>query len=117
MTPVKVRLAPDLVGYRYTHRSFRLLDGLPVLELFDRPISGVSHIVKGIEDSVLSLVAVVALTPMAADFGGMRSLHAQVKEKAGRRPLTDIKAMKEDAAAVERMSEEIKARYTKIFRV
>jgi FlaA1/EpsC-like NDP-sugar epimerase len=39
MTPVKVRLAPDLVGYRYTHRSFRLLDGLPVLELFDRPIS------------------------------------------------------------------------------
>jgi iron(III) transport system substrate-binding protein len=54
---------------------------------------------------------------LVVDFGGMRSLHAQVKEKAGRRPLADIKAMKEDAAAVERMSEEIKARYTKIFRV
>jgi iron(III) transport system substrate-binding protein len=54
---------------------------------------------------------------LAVDFGGMRSFHAQVKEKAGRRPLADIKAMKEDAAAVERMSEEIKARYTKIFRV
>jgi iron(III) transport system substrate-binding protein len=49
--------------------------------------------------------------------GAMRSLHAQIKEKPGRRPLGEIKLMKEDAAAVERLSEEIKARYTKIFRV
>jgi iron(III) transport system substrate-binding protein len=49
--------------------------------------------------------------------GGMRSFHAQIKEKHGRRPLADIKLMKEDAAAVERLSEEIKARYTRIFRV
>jgi iron(III) transport system substrate-binding protein len=49
--------------------------------------------------------------------GAMRSLHAQVKEKPGRRPLADIKLMKEDAAAVEKLSEEIKARYSKIFRV
>lgn len=49
--------------------------------------------------------------------GAMRSLHAQVKEKPGRRPLGDIKLMKEDAVAVEKLSEEIKARYTKIFRV
>jgi iron(III) transport system substrate-binding protein len=49
--------------------------------------------------------------------GAMRSLHAQVKEKPGRRPLGEIKLMKEDPAAVERLSEEIKARYTKIFRV
>src|SRR5215467_6428320 len=49
--------------------------------------------------------------------GGMRSFHAQVKDKLGRRPLGEIKLMKEDAAAVEKLSEEIKARYTKIFRV
>jgi iron(III) transport system substrate-binding protein len=49
--------------------------------------------------------------------GAMRSLHAQIKEKPGRRPLGEIKLMKEDAAAVERLSEDIKARYTKIFRV
>jgi iron(III) transport system substrate-binding protein len=49
--------------------------------------------------------------------GAMRSLHAQINEKPGRRPLGDIKLMKEDAAAVERLSEEIKARYTRIFRV
>jgi iron(III) transport system substrate-binding protein len=49
--------------------------------------------------------------------GGMRSVHAQAKEKPGRTPLKDIKLMKDDAAAVEKMSEEIKARYQKIFRV
>ena len=49
--------------------------------------------------------------------GGMRSVHAQAKDKPGRTPLKDIKVMKDDAAAVEKSSEEIKARYTKIFRV
>jgi iron(III) transport system substrate-binding protein len=54
---------------------------------------------------------------MVADFGGLRSFHTQVKEKAGRKPFREIKTMKEDAAAVERMSEEIKAQYTKFFGV
>ena len=49
--------------------------------------------------------------------GGMRSFHTQIKDKSGRRPLSDIKLMREDAAAVEKLSEEIKAHYTKIFRV
>jgi iron(III) transport system substrate-binding protein len=49
--------------------------------------------------------------------GGMRSVHAQAKEKPGRTPLKNIKVMKDDAAAVEKQSEEIKAHYTKIFRV
>ena len=49
--------------------------------------------------------------------GGLRSLHAQVKEKPGRKPLADIKLMKEDAESAEKQSEEIKARYQKIFRV
>jgi iron(III) transport system substrate-binding protein len=46
-----------------------------------------------------------------------RSFHAQVKDKPGRTPLSAIKTMKSDPAAVEAQSEEIKARYTKIFGV
>ena len=49
--------------------------------------------------------------------GGLRSLHAQVKEKPGRKPLADIKLMKEDAEGAENQSEAIKARYQKIFHV
>jgi iron(III) transport system substrate-binding protein len=47
----------------------------------------------------------------------MRSEHLQTKEKPGRKPFREIKVMKEDAVSVERRSEEIKARYTKIFGV
>jgi iron(III) transport system substrate-binding protein len=54
---------------------------------------------------------------MIVDFGGLRSLHAQVREKTGRKPLREIKTMKEDAAGVEKMSEEIKMRYSKLFGV
>jgi iron(III) transport system substrate-binding protein len=51
------------------------------------------------------------------DFTAQYSVHAQVQSKPGRRKLADIKLMKEDPAGVEAMSEEIKARYAKLFRV
>jgi iron(III) transport system substrate-binding protein len=51
------------------------------------------------------------------DIGGLRTAHAQVKDKPGRKSMKDIKVMKDDAEAVERESEQIKARYTKIFKV
>jgi iron(III) transport system substrate-binding protein len=40
-----------------------------------------------------------------------------VKEKPGRRPLSTIKLMKTDPAAMEAQREEIKARYGRIFQV
>ena len=49
--------------------------------------------------------------------GGLRSAHPQVKDKAGRTPLSKIKLMKDDAAAVLKQAEEIKAHYTKLFHV
>jgi iron(III) transport system substrate-binding protein len=54
---------------------------------------------------------------LCIDFGGLRSAHAQAKEKPGRKPLREIKLMKDDAAAVEKESEAIKKRYTQIFKV
>src|SRR5882762_1901809 len=51
------------------------------------------------------------------DVGGLRSVHPQTQEKPGRKPFKDIKTMKDDAAAVEKESDAIKSRYTKIFRV
>jgi iron(III) transport system substrate-binding protein len=54
---------------------------------------------------------------LIVDDGGLRSFHALVKEKAGRTPLKSIKLMKEDPASVEKQVEEIKARYTKYFKV
>ena len=54
---------------------------------------------------------------LCIDIGGLRSAHPHTKEKAGRTPFASIKKMKDDAAGVERTAAEIKARYTKIFKV
>jgi iron(III) transport system substrate-binding protein len=51
------------------------------------------------------------------DFTAQYSVHAQVQSKPGRRRISDLKLMKEDAAGVEAMTEEIKTRYAKLFRV
>jgi iron(III) transport system substrate-binding protein len=52
-----------------------------------------------------------------ADFTAQYSAHAQVQSKPGRRKISGLKLMKEDAAGVEKMAEEIKTRYAKLFRV
>jgi len=49
--------------------------------------------------------------------GNRHAFHNQVKSKPGRTPLSAIKLMKSDPVAVEAQSEEIKARYTKLFGV
>src|SRR3982075_204368 len=51
------------------------------------------------------------------DFTAQYSVHAQVQSKQGRRKISDIKLMKEGPAGVEKMAEEIKTRYARLFRV
>ena len=51
------------------------------------------------------------------DFTAQYSAHPQVTPKPGRRKITDIKLMKEDPSGVEKMADEIKTRYARLFRV
>src|ERR1700676_1846395 len=53
---------------------------------------------------------------MLVDVFAHRSFHAQVKEKGAHVPLAKLKLLKADPAAVQAQSEEIKARYSRIFR-
>jgi iron(III) transport system substrate-binding protein len=54
---------------------------------------------------------------LVVDVGKLRSLHPLTKENDGRRPFHEIKTLKEDAAAVEKLGDEIKSRYSKLFGV
>ena len=54
---------------------------------------------------------------MLVDTYAHRSFHAQVKEKGAHVPLSELKLLKSDPAAVQAQSEEIKKRYTRIFGV
>jgi iron(III) transport system substrate-binding protein len=47
----------------------------------------------------------------------LRSLHALVKDKPGRKPRWEIKIWKDDPAAIEVQGDEIKRRYSQYFGV
>jgi iron(III) transport system substrate-binding protein len=46
-----------------------------------------------------------------------RSFHSEVKPRAGQMPMSEVKMLKSDPVQVQAQSEEIKARYAKMFRV
>src|SRR5579871_5028847 len=54
---------------------------------------------------------------MLVDEFANRSFHDEVKPRAGQKPMSEIKMLKSDPAQVQAQSEEIKARYAKLFRV
>jgi iron(III) transport system substrate-binding protein len=62
-----------------------------------------------------SFLYTVELQKMIVDAGGERSLHPLVKDRPGRPPLSGIKLLRADPAAVLDKVEEIKASYTKAF--
>ena len=63
-----------------------------------------------------SIPNILVVTP-SLGVNDVKGLIALAKEKPGRKPMKEVKTMREDAAAVEKMGDEIKARYVKIFKV
>jgi iron(III) transport system substrate-binding protein len=57
------------------------------------------------------------LQQLLVDEYALRSFHAQIREKPGHPPLSALKLLKSDPAAVLAQSEDIKARYVKLFKV
>jgi iron(III) transport system substrate-binding protein len=51
------------------------------------------------------------------DFARQYSPHSQAVEKPGVRKLSEIKLMKEDPEAIEKEADEVKRKYTAIFKV
>ncbi len=64
LTPVRIRLAPDMANFAFAHRPLVLLGDLPVLTLFERPISGTDAIVKRAEDLLLTLLILAVAWPV-----------------------------------------------------
>ena len=52
---------------------------------------------------------------LMSDVGGLRSFHGAVKEKAGRKPLSQIKILTTDPTKLEAEVENIKKRYEQYF--
>ncbi len=64
LTPVKVRLAPDLASFTFARRPVVILGDMPVMTLFDRPITGVSAVLKNLEDKLLTIIILLLIWPV-----------------------------------------------------
>jgi Undecaprenyl-phosphate glucose phosphotransferase len=62
--PVDIRLAPDMIGFRLAHCSYSDLGTVPVLNVFDRPLSEEKLLLKRSEDVVLALIMLLAFSPL-----------------------------------------------------
>lgn len=64
LTPVKVRLAPDLASFTFARRPVVILGDMPVMTLFDRPITGLSAVLKNLEDKLLTIIILLLIWPV-----------------------------------------------------
>ncbi len=64
LTPVRIRLAPDRALFAFPDRPFVMLGDLPMMTLFERPISGKEQIAKRLEDLVLASLFILLAAPL-----------------------------------------------------
>jgi Undecaprenyl-phosphate glucose phosphotransferase len=64
--PVDIRLAPDLVGFRLNHLGFSHLGGVPLLNVFEKPLTDWHAVAKAIEDRALAAAGLLFLAPLFA---------------------------------------------------
>ena len=64
LTPVKIRLAPDLASFVFARRPLVMLGEMPMMTLFERPISGMDAAVKSVEDKILPVIILALIWPI-----------------------------------------------------
>lgn len=64
ITPIRIRLAPDLASFAFAQRPLVMLGDLPVMTLFERPISGFDQLIKKGEDLILGIGATILFAPL-----------------------------------------------------
>jgi len=62
--PVQVRLAPDLVGFRFSFSRFSRLGGIGLLDIATKPLPGWHYVIKLVEDRVIGTLLLVLLSPL-----------------------------------------------------
>jgi len=62
--PANVRLAPDVIGHHFLDQGFGRVDGVPVFNVFRKPISGWGALVKRLEDLILGGAILLAASPI-----------------------------------------------------
>jgi Undecaprenyl-phosphate glucose phosphotransferase len=62
--PADIRLCPDVIGFHLPHRGVSHIAGVPMLNVFEKPIAGWDSVVKAVEDRVLASLILLGIAPL-----------------------------------------------------
>ena len=62
--PVEVRLCPDMIGFHLPHSGISHIGGVPLLNVFEKPLAGWDLIVKAAEDRLLAGIILFLISPL-----------------------------------------------------
>ncbi len=63
-TSAQICFVPDIYGFHLLHHSVTEVAGMPVINLTDTPLTGVSSVLKTVEDFVIGACALLIATPL-----------------------------------------------------
>jgi exopolysaccharide biosynthesis polyprenyl glycosylphosphotransferase len=64
MMPVEISLAPDMVGFSLAAKGHEEFGGLPLLDVYGRPLSFGQGLIKAIFDRTAAALGLIALSPL-----------------------------------------------------
>lgn len=64
--PVDIRLSAYSQKLRYKSRAYSYVGNIPMLDVFDKPLSGWNSLLKELEDKIIAVIALVVLSPLMA---------------------------------------------------
>ncbi len=64
VVPANVRICPDLVGFGIPLRGFSSMEGVPLLNIYERPLSGWALVTKALEDRALAILLLILFAPL-----------------------------------------------------
>ncbi|MDD5462575.1 MAG: undecaprenyl-phosphate glucose phosphotransferase [Methylococcales bacterium] len=62
--PVNIRLCPEKVCYKFPVHNYSYHLGIPIFNLFDKPISGWDSVLKNLEDKILAILILICIAPL-----------------------------------------------------
>ena len=62
--PADIRLCPDVIGFHLPHRGVSHIAGVPMLNVFEKPIAGWDGVVKALEDRLLATLILMMISPL-----------------------------------------------------
>jgi len=62
--PVNIRLSPESIYFKLPNSGFSEYNGVPILNILDKPLSGWDYVVKAIEDKILATLILILITPV-----------------------------------------------------